>query len=54
MFDPDRFWEFSQELLQKGNALDECGARIAAGRAYYAFFLTAKLRLQGRGVRQER
>ena len=47
MFDPHSFWTFAQGLL--GSA-DECRCRVAAGRAYYAFFLTVRERLKGMGV----
>ena len=46
MFDPDEFWRFAESLIS-GNA-DECACRVAAGRAYYAMFLTLYQRVQGR------
>ena len=41
MFDPDEFWTFAENLLNSSSP-DECACRVAAGRAYYAIFLTLK------------
>ena len=49
MFDPDNFWNHALQLLSQPG-VDECSARVAAGRAYYAFFLTVRNRLQNQGV----
>ena len=49
MFDPDNFWNHALQLLSQ-QEVDECSARIAAGRAYYAFLLTVVNRLQNQGV----
>jgi|GEM_PF-2144509 hypothetical protein len=45
MFDPDEFWQFAVDLLD-GDDPNECEARVAAGRAYYAFFLTLRSSLE--------
>ncbi|MBI4330757.1 MAG: hypothetical protein HY673_05720 [Chloroflexi bacterium] len=45
MFDPDLFWQYSEALL-KDEYPDKCRCRIAAGRAYYAFFLITRNRLE--------
>ncbi len=47
MFDPDLFWRFAEKLL-KDTTVDECQCRTAAGRAYYAFFLTVRDRFETR------
>ena len=52
MFYPDQFWQYAQSLSRRPS-LDECDARVAAGRAYYAFFLTVRSRLTGVQFRQD-
>lgn len=47
MFDPDLFWQFAETLI-KESSVDECKCRTAAGRAYYAFFLTVRNALETR------
>ena len=50
MFDPDEFWTFADELLNAPEEADECACRVAAGRAYYAIFLTLKRSLGEKGI----
>jgi len=45
MFDPDLFWQYAENLMTVPHP-SECESRIAAGRAYYAFFLTARDRFE--------
>ncbi len=47
MFDPDEFWRFAERLLGAADS-NECDARVAAGRAYYAFFLTIRRSIEHR------
>lgn len=49
MFDPEQFWQYATRMLAD-EELSECEARVAAGRAYYAFFLTVRERLRAANV----
>lgn len=49
MFDPEEFWQYAISVLSR-NDLSECEARVAAGRAYYSFFLTERERLKANNV----
>ena len=45
MFNPDEFWTLAVSLMEQADP-SEAQCRTAAGRAYYAFFLTVRERLR--------
>jgi len=51
VYDPRRFLDLANDLLNDGDYERESRARTAIGRAYYAAFLIARQKLREKGVR---